>query len=177
MDQYVTVPTVMQNSLHPLSTSSIIACHLLDFMVQGKITEADALMTVCLNATPSGLSVLPTKCPFCCNPRSLSWLETHTHTCLTALFLGLPGWAGTRKVKSIWILLKQETVSGTGISRARCKSASRSRQITTPVPHHSGFFYRLDALPVCEVQIVCIWSSWCHCIPRPCHLLPRLNLD
>ena len=24
----------------------------------------------------------------------------HTHTCLTALFLGLPGWAGTRKVKT-----------------------------------------------------------------------------
>jgi len=39
----VTVPTVTQNSLNPLSTSSTIACHLLDFMVQGKITEADAL--------------------------------------------------------------------------------------------------------------------------------------
>jgi len=43
---------------HPLSTSSIIARHLLDFMVQGKITEADAL-TVCLNANPSRLSVPP----------------------------------------------------------------------------------------------------------------------
>ena len=32
----------------------------------------------------------------------------HTHTRLTALFPGLPGWAGTRKVKPIWILLKQE---------------------------------------------------------------------
>ena len=30
----------------------------------------------------------------------LTWLiHTHTHTRLTALFLGLPGWAGTRKVK------------------------------------------------------------------------------
>ena len=28
-----------------------------------------------------------------------------------------------------------------------------------------------------EVQIVCIWSSWCHCIPKPHHLLPRLNPD
>jgi len=36
-----------------------------------------------------------------------------------------------------WILLKQETVSGGGISWAIiCKSASRSRQITTPAPHH-----------------------------------------
>jgi len=43
---------------------------------------------------------------------------THTHARLTALFPGLPGWAGTRKVKSIWILLKQETVSGSGISWA-----------------------------------------------------------
>jgi len=38
----------------------------------------------------------------------------HTYH-LTALFPGLPGWAGTRKVKPIWILLKQETVSGSGI--------------------------------------------------------------
>ena len=66
--------------------------------------------------------------------------HTHTHTRLTALFPGLPGWAGTRKVKPNWILLKQETVSGSGISRAICKSAARYRQITTPVPHHSSFF-------------------------------------
>jgi len=33
--------------------------------------------------------------------------RTHTHTCLMALSPGLPGWAGTRKVKPIWILLKQ----------------------------------------------------------------------
>ena len=38
----VTVPTVVQNVLHTLSTSSIIARRVLDFMVQGKITEADA---------------------------------------------------------------------------------------------------------------------------------------
>jgi len=28
-----------------------------------------------------------------------------------------------------------------------------------------------------EVQIVCIWSSRCHCIPKPHHLLPHLNPD
>ena len=33
---------------------------------------------------------------------------------LTALCPGLPGRAGTRKVNPIWILLKQETVSGSG---------------------------------------------------------------
>jgi len=31
-------------------------------------------------------------------------------------------------------------VSGSGIIWAICKSASRSRQITMPSPHHSGFF-------------------------------------
>ena len=74
---------------------------------------------------------------------------THTHTRLMALFPGLPGWSGTRKVKPIQILLKQETVSGSGISWARCKSAPRSRQITMPAPHHS-VFYRLDALPAAQ---------------------------
>ena len=74
---------------------------------------------------------------------------TPTHTHLTALFPGLSGWAGTRKVKPIWILLKQETVSGSGISWAIYKSAPCSRQITTPAPHHS-FFYRPDALPAAQ---------------------------
>ena len=75
--------------------------------------------------------------------------HTHTHTRLTALFPGLPGWAGTRKVKPILILLKQETVSGSGISWNICKSAPRSRQITMPAPQHS-VFYRLDALPAAQ---------------------------
>ena len=44
--------------------------------------------------------------------------ELSTHTRLTALCPGLPGWAGTRKVKPIWILLEQEIVSGSGISWA-----------------------------------------------------------
>ena len=62
------------------------------------------------------------------------------YTRLTALCPGLPGWAGTRKLKPIRILLKQETVNGSGISWAICKSAPRSRQITTPAPHHLSVF-------------------------------------
>ena len=73
---------------------------------------------------------------------------THTDT-FNGPFPGLPRWAGTRKVKPIWILLKQETASGSGISWATCKSAPCSRQITTPAPHHS-VFYRPDALPVAQ---------------------------
>ena len=69
-----------------------------------------------------------------------------THTRLTALFPGLPSCAGTRKVKPIWILLKQETVSGSGISWAICMSAPCSGQTTTPAPNHS-VFYRPDAQP------------------------------
>ena len=61
---------------------------------------------------------------------------THTHP-----FKG-PGttWVSQyQEVKPIWILLKQETVSGSGISRAICKSAPCSRQITMPAPHPSVF--------------------------------------
>ena len=81
--------------------------------------------------------------------RSLGGTRTHTHTRLMALFPGLPRWAGTRKVKPIWILLKQETISGSGISWDICKSAPHSRQITTPAPHRS-VFYRPYALPAVQ---------------------------
>ena len=72
----------------------------------------------------------------------------HTHP-FNGPLQGLPRSVGTRKVKPIWILLKQETVSGSGISWAICKCAPRSRQITTPAPHHSDF-YRPDALPAAQ---------------------------
>jgi len=90
--------------------------------------------------------------PALTNTHACQWQNdwnTHTHIRLTALFLGLPRWAGTRKVEPIWILLKQETVSGSGISWAICKSAPCSRQITTPASHHS-VFYRPDALPAAQ---------------------------
>ena len=84
-------------------------------------------------------------------------IGTHTHTRLMALSSGLLRWAGTRNVKPIWLLLKQETVSGSGLSWAICKSAPRSRQITTPAPHHS-VFYRPDALPAAQPTA----SKHCH---------------
>ena len=79
----------------------------------------------------------------------MPYINTHTHTRLTALFPGLPRWAGTRKVKPIWILLKQETVRGRGISWAICKSVACSRQITTPASQCS-VFYRPGALPAAQ---------------------------
>ena len=81
---------------------------------------------------------------------------THTHTHLTALCLGLPGWAGTRKGKPIWIFLEQETVSGSGISWTICKSAPCSRQITMPAPT-TQFFYRPDALPATQPTVSKHW--------------------
>ena len=84
-------------------------------------------------------------------PTTRTHARTHARACLTALCPGLPGWTGTRKVKLIWILLKQETVSGSGINWVVCKSAPLSRQITMPAPHHS-VFYRPDALPA-------VWST------------------
>ena len=88
----------------------------------------------------------------------LKYIHTHTHTRLMALCPGLPRWVGTRK-KPIWILLKQETVSGSGISWAICKSAPRSRQITTPAPHHS-VFYRPDALLAAQPTASKHWRQW-----------------
>ena len=60
--------------------------------------------------------------------------NTHTHTRLTALFPGLPGWAGTRKVKPIWILLKQETESGSGISWAYASLTSLQTDNHASIP-------------------------------------------
>ena len=54
---------------------------------------------------------------------------------------------GTRNVKPIWISLKQEAVSGSGISWAVCKSAPRCRQITTLAPDYSVFTGRMPFLP------------------------------
>ena len=54
--------------------------------------------------------------------------------------------------------MKQETVSGSGISWAMCKSASRSRQTTTSEPHHK-FFYRPDALPAAQPTVPKHWRQ------------------
>ena len=43
-------------------------------------------------------------------------------------------------------------MSGSGISWAICKSAPRSRQITTPAPHRS-VFYRPGALPAAQPTV------------------------
>ena len=67
--------------------------------------------------------------------------KTETHTSVlrpSGLCLGLPRWAGTRKVKPIWILLKEETVSDSGISWAMCKSAPWPRVPESQTHNHAS---------------------------------------
>jgi len=64
---------------------------------------------------------------------------SHTHTQPFYVPLGfcpgLPRWAGTRKVKPVWIYWSKR-VSGSGISWAICKSVPWPRHMTTPASHH-----------------------------------------
>ena len=88
----------------------------------------------------------------CSVSSQMKWqIQQQQHQC-NGLFPGLSRWAGTRKVKPTWILLKQETVSGSSISWTIYKSACRFRQITMPAPHHS-VFYRPDALPAAQPTV------------------------
>jgi len=83
--------------------------------------------------------------------------EWYTHTHLTALCQALSGWAGTEKVKPIWILLKQETVSGSGIScqhptaqflQAGCPSCRPTNNV--------------KALKAYERYVIYIFQDWLH---------------
>ena len=73
----------------------------------------------------------------------------YAHTRLTALFPGIPGWAGTRKAKPVWILLKQVRVSGSGISWARMQACT-SLQTDNHASTLPLSFYRPDALPAAQ---------------------------
>ena len=58
---------------------------------------------------------------------------THTHP-FNGPLSGTTRVGPYQKVKTIWILLKQETVSGSGISWAICKSAPSSRHHASTPP-------------------------------------------
>ena len=80
---------------------------------------------------------------------SSQWTNTHTHTHP----FNCP-FSGTTRV-----------------SWAMWKSASHSRQITTPALHHSSF-YRPDALPAAQPTASKQWTKWC----AVCVLCQRLQL-
>ena len=83
------------------------------------------------------------RAPAICHPsdRHTRWLDLHSTHVQRPFVRHYPG-----EPVPIWILLKQETVSGSGISWAICKSAPCTRQMTMPAPYHL-VFYRPDALP------------------------------
>jgi len=52
-----------------------------------------------------------------------------------------------QKGKTNLYFTEARDMSGSGISRAICKSAPRSRQIIMPAPHHSLFTGRIPFVP------------------------------
>jgi len=94
---------------------------------------------------------------YCIYAYSSSHPHTHTHP-FNSPFSGTTRVSRYQKGKPIGILLKQEAVSGSGISWTICKSAPRSRQITMPAPHHS-VFYRPDALLAAQPTVSKHWRQ------------------
>jgi len=74
---------------------------------------------------------------------------THTHTRLTALFPGLPGWAGTRKVKPIWFFT-EERHSEWQWHQLGHMQVCNSLQTDNHASTHHSVFYRPDALPAAQ---------------------------
>ena len=136
------------------------AVHLFECPGTGRCISASY---VCNGVDECGNGADEQRCgKWCLNPFNTTlMIMIHTHP-----FNGpLSGWAGTGKVKPIWILLKQETVSGSGISWATCKFPPRFRQITTPTPHHSVFTGRMPPNQQCQstegiISIYLIQHQW-----------------
>jgi len=107
----------------------------------------------------------------CLHAATHTHTHTHTHT-FNGPLSGTTRVSRYQKGKTIWILLKQETVSGSGISWAICKSAPRSRQITMPAPHQSDF-YRPDAFPATQPTASKHWRDMTclHLIQNELYLL------
>ena len=108
---------------------------------------------VCLEWQHIGTSAARRLCSVCWleHEECYSWYwqvtcrwKVHTHTCLMALFLGLPGWAVPEGKTDLDFT--EARVSGSGINWAICKSASHSRQYPTT----QKFFYRPNAVPAAQ---------------------------
>jgi len=112
------------------------------WMVKPLATSHETIQTSCFNnytAEPTNAMLAQVKTDLC---------RVHTHTRLTVLSSGTT-WVSRYQKGKTNLDFTEETVSGSGISWAICKSAPRTRQITTPATHHS-VFYRPDALPAAQ---------------------------
>jgi len=125
-----------------------VSCWLLHSLVSlmFQCSVSDRLLFCCLRWFVVLFVLLHSLHVFLCHYYTLQ-TDTHTYPFNSPL-------SGTT-----WILLKQETVSGSGISWAIWKSAPRSRQITTPAPHHS-VFYRADAFPASQPTASKHWRQF-----------------
>ena len=88
----------------------------------------------------------------------------NTHTRLTALFPELPRWAGTRKVKPIWISKRQWVAvasAGPYATASLHLAPADNHTITPPL-----CFYRPDALPAAQPTASKHWrhKHWRHVI-------------
>jgi len=105
--------------------------------------------TSCGRAVYACSSVCLSDTSQCC-VKTAKHASTHTHTHpFNGPLSGTTRVSQYQKGKTNLDLVKQETVSGSGIGWTICKSAPRSRQITTRTPHRS-VFYRPDALPAAQ---------------------------
>ena len=78
-------------------------------------------------------------------------VSTSTTSPFNGLFSRTPWVSRHQKGKPFWIYWSKRWWVGSGIGWTICKSfAPRCRWITTPVPQHSSFFYKPDALPATQ---------------------------
>ena len=113
-------------------------------------------------------------------PQAPSIGQAHTHTRLMALCPGLPRWASTRKVKPMWILLKQETVVSAGtyaslhLAPDRLPCQHPTTQFNTGwMPFLPIYWIGLgikttanQVLTITEAQEHCCCNSWQVCTGR-----------
>ena len=100
-------------------------------------------------------------------PSSLAPLKSRWFTYLVLAYLGCPGKRLLNWCSSRWW-------GGCGISWTICKSfAPRSRQITTPVPHHSVFTGHMPfLLPINSIKPLIgtkwsVFTAWCTILHSP----------
>ena len=95
----------------------------------------------------------------------------NTHTRLTALCPGLPGW-GKGKGKTNLDFTGARDSEWQWHQLGMCKSAPCSREITMSAPHHS-VFYRPDALPAAQPTAS---KHWRHavCLSAPIIIAGRI---
>jgi len=80
-----------------------------------------------------------------CTVYKIFWIQNNTR--LTALCLGLPGWAGTKKVKPIWIYWRDSEWQWHQLGHMQiCTLPQTDNHASTPPLS----FYRLDALPATQ---------------------------